>query len=53
MRCSTKQRQAGILIPQCPPKNTIEINGGAEYYTWANFSRETYKATYDLLFGDV
>ena len=48
--CATKQRKAGILIPQCPPKNTIEINGPQDYYLWANYSRETYKATYDLLF---
>lgn len=50
--CATVQRKAGILIPQCPPHNTIEIDGGAEYYTWANYSREIYKATYDLLFRD-
>lgn len=48
--CATKQRQSGILIPQCPPKNTIEINGPQEYYFWANYSRETQKAPYDLLF---
>jgi len=50
--CAIKQRKAGILIPQCPPHNTIEIDGSADYYLWANFSRETYKATYDLLFPE-
>ena len=50
--CATAQRRAGILIPQCPPKNTIQINGEADYYLWANYSRETGKATYDMLFGE-
>lgn len=48
--CATKQRQAGILIPQCPPHNTIEFNGPQDYYFWAFASREPTKATYDLLF---
>ena len=48
--CATKQRKAGILIPQCPPKNTIEINGPQDYYFWAYASRQPQKATYDLLF---
>ncbi|KKN76253.1 hypothetical protein LCGC14_0372790 [marine sediment metagenome] len=50
--CATKQRKAGILIPQCPPKNTIEINGPQDYYLWAWYSREPQKATYDLLFRE-
>jgi hypothetical protein len=48
--CAFKKRKAGILIPQCPPGTELQINGEADYYLWANFSREPYKATYDLLF---
>lgn len=42
-----------ILIPQRPPKNTIELGGKnatADYYLFAWASREPQKATYDLLF---
>ena len=47
--CAFKQRKAGISMPQCPPEVEIEINGGVDYYFWANYSREAYKATYDLI----
>lgn len=54
--CAKSQRNAGILIPQCPPKNDIEFSktgtdGAVEYYMFAHSSHETYKATYDLLLG--
>ncbi len=48
--CAFKQRKAGIVMPQCPPSNEIEINGPRDYFFWANFSRESYKTTYDSLF---
>lgn len=50
--CAFKKRKAGILIPQCPPHAELQINGEADYYLWANYSREPYKATYDLLFDN-
>lgn len=42
------------LIPQRPPKNTIELGGknaGADYYLFARASNQVWKATYDLLLG--
>ena len=51
-KCAILQRKAGILIPQCPPKNELEINGGKDYFFWANASHEIYKSTYDLLFDE-
>lgn len=49
-RCVLIQRNKGILIPQCPPNNELEINGEKDYYFWGNASHEIYKVTYDLLF---
>jgi len=43
-------RTPGILIPQRPPRNTIELkNDEAEYYLWAHAERDPHKATYDML----
>lgn len=39
----------GQLIPTCPPKNELQINGESDYYFWAHASREIYKATYDMV----
>lgn len=39
----------GQLIPQCPPENELVITGEADYYFWANASREIYKATFDMV----
>ena len=44
-----------ILIPQRPPKNTIELGGKkapADYFLFAWASEEPHKATYDLLIDD-
>jgi len=51
-QCAILQRKAGILIPQCPPKNELEINGEADYFFFAHASHEIYKATYDMLFDN-
>lgn len=49
--CALRQRQAGILIPTCPPQNEILIKQGpAEYYLLALASRENKKGTYDCMF---
>jgi len=37
------------LIPTCPPKNELQINGESDYYFWAWASREPYKATFDMV----
>ena len=42
-------RSIGQLIPQCPPHNELVITGEADYYFWANASREIYKATFDMV----
>jgi hypothetical protein len=51
--CLKKARNAGTLIPQCPPNNTIELGNPktaeADYYLWAFAQRSPYKATYDML----
>jgi len=39
----------GQLIPTCPPKNELQINGESDYYFWAWASREPYKATFDMV----
>ena len=50
--CARKKRDAGVLIPQCPPKNELQIERGEEeYYLLAFGKRSPYKATYDLLIG--
>ena len=49
-KCAVQKRKSGILIPQCPPANNLEINGQDEYYFFAQASHEIYKATYDMLF---
>ena len=50
--CAQKKKDAGVLIPQCPPKNEIQIERGEpEYYLLAFGKRGPYKATYDLLIG--
>ena len=49
--CAIKQRKAGILIPTCPPRDEIRINGPAEYYLTALASHENYKGTYDCMFN--
>ncbi len=51
-RCAILKRKAGILIPQCPPHNELEINGEADYFFFAQESHEIYKATYDMLFDN-
>lgn len=51
-KCAIEKRRAGILIPQCPPANNLEINGEADYYFFAHASHEIYKATYDMLFDN-
>lgn len=48
--CAKTQRNAGILIPQCPPKDNLEINGEADYFFFAQATHEIYKATYDMTF---
>ena len=47
--CAVKKRAAGVLIPECPPANSIEINGPADYWFWEQASREVHKATYDAI----
>jgi len=50
--CLIKSRKEGILIPQCPPRNSIELGGPqaeANYYLFAFSERAPYKATYDML----
>ena len=44
------QRNAGILMPSCPPSPEIDLAGAAQYYLLARGSNDTYKATYDCLF---
>lgn len=42
------------LIPQRPPRNTIELGGKnaqGDYYIFAWSSRTPWKATYDMLLG--
>lgn len=51
-----KQRKSGILIPDAPPQNEQEFSksgqdGAIEYYMFAKSSKESYKATYDILLG--
>lgn len=50
MNCARSQRRQGILVPECPPHDEIDMKGQKEYFMFANFGHETYKATYDLLF---
>jgi len=50
--CLKKARKNETLIPQCPPRNTIELGGKnalAIYYLWAFAQHSPYKATYDML----
>ncbi len=50
--CIKRARKDNIMIPQCPPANTIELGGKnaeATYYLWAWASNQPQKATYDLL----
>lgn len=50
--CARKQRNQGVLIPQCPPRNDLELGGPnaePEYYLFAFSERDPYKATYDML----
>ncbi len=50
--CLKKARRIETLIPQCPPRNTIELGGKnaeAEYYLFAFGEHDPYKATYDML----
>jgi len=50
--CAEKKRDAGDIMPQCPPKNELQIERGEpEYYLLAFGKRDPYKATYDLLIG--